>query len=322
MNFIIGFEDILKSYGISKYKIEMVRSAYKISCERKNILIKKFNSHKKLMNTYRILNSLKLHGFKNTYQVFCNQQGNFYFKIDRKFYAFFNWIDGREVNLKKLSEISQCTNLVYRFHECVKDMDSNDIDLKDQSNWIEKFYKDINNLIKIESIILSKKYLEEVDKVYLINIGKAIDKITYIIQWLKDMDFLNYSINNKIICHNSLYYQNFIKKNNSVYMIDFGGICFNNRVYDIAKFARRVFYKNNFNFNILNNIYEIYNKYYEFNDFEKKLFYKYLEYPYKFVRFGNKFYLKNKNINKNTLLNKINKYTDYELNFSRCYNFK
>lgn len=322
MNFILGIDEILKSYGINKYDFKMVRSAYKITSGRKTLLVKRFNSQKKLMNTYKILNNLKLQGFKYTYQVCCNKKGDFYFEIDGKFYAFFNWIDGREVNLKNLKEILKCTKLVYKFHECIQGVDYSNINLKDESNWIEKFDSDIKNLINIESIILSKKYLYEVDKVYLMNINKSINKINHIIQWLKENNFSDYFVQNKIICHNSLYYQNFIKKNNKVYIIDFGGVCFNNRIYDIAKFARRVFYKNNFKFNILDDIYILYNKYYKFNDFEKRLFYKYLEYPYKFVRFGNKFYLKNKNMDNNILLNKINKYIDYELSFNKRYNLK
>lgn len=319
--FDVRFDEILNSYGINSYDIERVRSAYRISSDKNKFLVKKFNSERKLINTSKILNYLNENGFKYVNHICKNKNGKFYFEIDGKFYGFFNWIDGREANLKNSEEILKCTRIIYKFHDCVKNLNYNDMDLKDNSNWIEKLKLDVKNLCDIEKIILRKFNIDKLDKFYLLNVKRAIHKIINIINFLEENDFLKYSINNKIVCHDSLYYQNFIMKNNKVYIIDFGGICINNCIYDLAKFARRVFYKNKFDLSILNKMYNLYNRFYRFSDFEKIIFCKYLDYPYKFVRLSCKFYLKDKNLKSDKLFCKFVKYVDYELNFKKRYDF-
>ena len=317
----MSFDEILNSYGINNYNVERVRSAYKISSDKNNFLVKKFNSERKLMNTYKILNYLSKNNFRYTNRICKNNYGKFCFEIGGKFYGFFNWIDGREANFKNHKEILKCTRMIYKFHDCVKNLNYNHMDIKDNSDWIKKLNLDVKNLCDIEKKILKKFYVDKLDKFYLLNVKRAIHKIINIIKFLEENDFSKYSRNNKIICHDSLYYQNFLIKNHKVYIIDFGGICINNRIYDLARFARRIFYKNKFDFTILNNIYNIYNELYRFNDFEKFIFCKYLDYPYKFVRLSCKFYLKDTNMKSDKLFCKFIKYVDYELNFNERYDF-
>lgn len=308
-------DEIVKSYGIIDYRIEKFRSVYKINSKSNVLLVKKFNSKIKLLNTKKIINQLKYNDFNFVQNIRYNLKNEFYFEFENKFYMCFKWIDGREVNAKKIGEIKKCTKIIYLFHEAVKNINDTSIILNDESNWIEKFEQDLSNLYYIQKTISKKYKLSELDKFYYGNIYSAISKINKIINFLNKHNFKNFTDENKIICHNSLYYQNFILNNGKIFLIDFGGMVLNNRIYDIARFARRVFYKNKFNFNVLNQIYKIYDNNYKFSEFEKKLFENYLEYPYKFVKLGYKFYIQNKDINQDRLLNKLEKYCKYELEF-------
>lgn len=315
MDFEANISQVVKSYGfVDDFKIHKLRSVYKISSHKKDFLIKKFNSKTKLLNTKKILKHLSYNNFKNVQHMYYNLNNEFYFEIDGKFYACFSWINGREVNIKNHREVKKCTKIIYLFHEALKNTRDDSIILKDESNWIEKFENDILNLYHIKDKLHRKSSLCLIDKFYYENIERSVEIITKIIDDLIRYGFKDFYEDNKIICHNSLYYQNFILNNNGkVYLIDFGGLVLNNRVYDVARFARRVFYKNNFKFRVLNDIYENYNNYYKFSKFEEMLFKNHLKYPYKFVRLGQKFYIKNKDISEDKLLEKLKKYSDYEL---------
>ena len=315
MNFIEHIDNIVKSYGISNYNIQKFRSVYKINSKDRILLIKKFNSKTKLFNTKKIINHLKYNNFKYIQNIYYNLKNEFYFEFENKFYACFSWVDGREVDIKNVKEIKKCTKTIYLFHEAIKNVNDFSMILKDNSDWIEKFEEDIFNLYDIKNKLTKVNSLSELDKFYYENIDKAILKISEIINILNENNFNKFLSENKIICHSSLYYQNFILgKNDKIYLIDFGGISLNNKVYDLARFARRVFYKNSFDTKVLNDIYKVYNKYYKFSEFEKTLFDSYLKHPYKFVKLGYRFYIQNKNMDELKLFNKLKKYCKYELN--------
>lgn len=315
MDCVDHIDKIVKSYGIYNYKIEKFRSVFKVISKNNILLIKKFNSKIKLFNTKKIINQLKYNNFDFVQSIYRNLKNEFYFEFENKFYMCFKWIDGREIDTKKISEIKKCVKIIYFFHEAVKNINDDSIILNDESNWIEKFEEDLSNLYYIQKTISKKYILSDLDNFYYENIYSAISKINKIIDFLNKSNFKKFTEENKIICHNSLYYQNFILNRGKIFLIDFGGMVLNNRIYDIARFARRVFYKNNFDFKILGQIYKFYDNDYNFTEFEKNLFDNYLKYPYKFVKFGYKFYIQNKDINEDRLLNKLKKYCKYELKF-------
>ena len=314
MNLIDKIDYIVKSYGISSYTIEKLRSVYKIFSKDKVIVIKKFNCKDKLFNTKKIINHLKSTNFKYSQNICYNLNNEFYFEFDKKYYACFVWINGREVNVKNDKEIRKCIKTIYLFHENTKQIRDSTIKLNDTSNWVDNFNKDIFNLYNIKEILSKKISMSELDEFYYENIDIAINRLRKLIENLSDSRIQRYLHENKIICHNSLYYQNFILNKNKVYLIDFGGICLNNKIYDISRFSKRIFYKNNFNFKLLDMIYNTCNSFYKFNSIEKNLFNCYLNYPYKFIKLGYRFYIQNKNIPKEILLRKLEKYYKYEFN--------
>lgn len=315
MKFLRYIDKIVKSYGIKNYMLEKVRSVFKITSDTHRLAIKRFSSKDKMFNTKKILNHLIQNNFLYSQNVCYNLRNEFYFEFENGFYMCFEWIEGREINFKNLYEINNGVKLIYDFHEITKNINDNSMILTDKSNWIFEFENDLRNLHEIKKIILMKKVLSCLDEFYLKNIYRAVCKISEIIKFLNTNNFEKFYCENKLICHNSLYYQNFIVDNQKVFLIDFGGMCFNNRIYDIGRFARRVFYKNNFKIDILNGIYELYNRFYKFSEFEKNLFDNYLNYPYKFIKIGERFYLKKKLIDEDCILNKLKKYSKYELEF-------
>lgn len=308
-----SLDKILESYNITNYKIQKFRSVYKISTKDRNILLKGFNSKTKVLNTKIILSHLYNNNFKFCQKIFYNNDDQFYFSFNNKYYSCFSWIDGKEVNLKEIKNIKRSIKSIYLFHKSLSNLDYSYMEIKDNSNWDVKFEESIINLYDIKNTILNKTVWCCVDKFYYENIDTAIKILHNIVSELYRSDIRDFLINNKSICHDSLYYQNLILKKKDVYLIDFGGICINNSIYDLSKFARRVFYKNKFDVQLLNEMFDYYNLYYKFNDIEKRLFNLYMKYPYKFVKFGVRFYLRNKEFEREKLINKLKKYAEYEL---------
>ncbi len=314
MGFVKYISTIANQYSIHNYEIQKLRSVYKIKSKDKSLIVKKFNSKKKLFNTKKIIDYLKTNNFKYVQNIVYNLNNEFFIEIDNNFYVCFEWIDGREANIRSWSEIRKCIKTIYLYHESIKNIDYSSMDLKDDYNWIKNFDKDILNLYKIKKLISDKRQFNIIDKFYYDNIDKAIFNISKIKEAIELEKYINFLESNKIICHNSLYYQNFILSNGAIYLIDFGGIVLNYRIYDIARFGRRILYKNKFNMKILNKIYKFYNSYYKFCKIEEILFYFYVKYPYKFVKFANKIYLEGKDIDEIRLLRKLKMYYEYEFN--------
>lgn len=303
----------LESYGITNYKIKKIRSVYKISTKGHNILLKEFRSDKKILNIQKVLHYLHKNNFKFCQKIFHNNNNQFYFKLGSKYYSCFSWVDGIEVDLRKIKNIKRSIHSIYLFHKSLAGIDYSDLSIEDNSNWEIVFDRNLIDLYNIRNIILNKKSWNSIDMFYYENINTALKILHSIISDLSKSDIRDFLINNKSICHNSLYYQNLILKNKKIYLIDFGGICINNFVYDLARFARRVFYKNKFDMRLLNEIFEFYNHRYKFNDIEKRLFDLSMKFPYKFIKFSVKFYLRNKEFDNEKLINKLKKYAEYEL---------
>lgn len=314
MNFPDNIERIMEKYGVRNYSVQKLRSVYKIKSQNKILILKKFNSKNKILNTKTIIEYLKNNNFKYLQNIVYDLENRFFVCVDEKFYMCFEWVDGREINVKNKYETKKCIQAIFSYHESVKNLDYSFMNLKDGSDWIKKFENDILNLYKIRDKIFRKNYFDLVDRFYFENISRAISNIERLKKHINVEEFYNFINENKIVCHNSLYYQNFIFCSGKIYLIDFGGICVNSRVYDIARFCRRIFYKNNFNSKILSKLYKTCDDYYSFNRIEKLLFYIYVRYPYKFVKFANKIYMKNKFLDQNRLIKKLEKYGKYELN--------
>ena len=306
---------IVNSFGIYDYNFEKIRSVYKLTSKEKVFVIKSFNSKEKLFNTKRIITHLKLNNFKDVQDIYYNLDNNFYFELFNKFYVCFSWIEGREVNVKNYKEIGKCVKKIFLFHESIKNVNDPFIILKDSSNWIEMFEEGILNFYYIKQKISEKNNLNAIDNFYLLNSDKIIKKIEGIIKVLIRNNFEMFSKQNKIICHNSLYYQNFIINRGKVYIIDFGGITINSRIYDLARFSRRILYKNKFDLKIVDFTYKTYNKHYKFCEEEKVFFKAFLDFPHKLVKLGNNYYIRNKKMNELSLIKKLDKYSKYELSF-------
>lgn len=308
-----NFYRILESYGITNYKIQRFRSVFKISTKNRNILLKEFRSKTKILNTEAILYHLHENNFKFCQKIIYNNNNQFYFEFKNKYYSCFSWIDGKEVDLKKIKNIKNSIRSIYLFHKSLKNIDRSKINVSDNSNWDVKFEENIIDLYNIRNVILNKKSWNSIDRFYYENLDMALKILHSIISDLSKSDIKDFLSNNKSICHNSLYYQNLILKNKEIYLIDFGGVCINNFIYDLSRFARRVFYKNKFDMKLLNEMFEFYNYLYKFNDIEKRLLNLSIKFPYKFIKFGVKFYLRNKEFDTEKLINKLKKYTEYEL---------
>lgn len=313
MDFIGYLDDILKNYNIDKYDLHKLRSVYRISAKHSDMVVKKFNSKSKLDNTLKIISYLNNNSFNLCQQIYLNKNKESYCEMNGKYYACFSWIDGREVNFKDHKEVKKCIKSVYLFHKIIKGFDQNEISVSDNSDWIKNFSDNINSLLNIRNIIMSKKEWNSIDKFYYENIDTAINILNRLIVELDENGFGNILSMNKSVCHNSLYYQNLILNRRDVYLIDFGGVSLNHYVHDLARLARRVFYKNGFDIKFLNMIYKTYNSYYKFDDIDKRLFKISMAYPYKFIRIGYKYYLQNKEVNEDRIVSKLVKYSKYEL---------
>ncbi len=313
MSFVFHIDDILKNYDIQDYELHKFRSVYKVVEKDKELLLKKFNSERKVHNTVEIIKYLRQNNFRFCQEVYKDKRDNEYIGFNNKYFACFKWIDGREVNLKDMKEVKKSIKVIYLFHKAMKDIDYTSMSLKDNSDWIFRFEKDIILLNDVREIILNKRNWNSIDKFYYDSIDHGIKILHKLLMELYKNGFGNVLSINKSVCHNSLYYQNLIMSKKDVFLIDFGGVNVNHYVHDLSRFARRVFYKNNFDITMLHAIYKLYNYYYKFNKFEKRLFKISMTYPYKFIRLAYRIYIKDKDKEEGNLISKLKRYSRYEL---------
>lgn len=317
---------VLEKYNMKPYKISKSRSAYKVvNSDNQAICLKRMkHGEVKVKNGYMLVNNLSQVNFHNTARYFKTVNDNFYVRYGKYILYVTEWLDGEECLLDNLDEAVNCSKLLADFHLSTRKIDTSCFRLRNNlKNLPKEFY---NNLINIEGFrnsIDNKRIKNEFDSLYLryldifYSIGlTALNILNNSCYYLlsKDADMHN------TICHDSFYYQNIIKVQNSYFIIDLDSIVKDLQVIDLGKFVRRLMYKNSYqwNFDRAKYIIEAYSSVNTLSIQELEVMLAVIVFPHKFWKLGKKRYIKQKGWSEKKYLSKLHriiKYTEQQRSF-------
>ncbi|MBV1819566.1 CotS family spore coat protein [Clostridium cochlearium] len=315
-NFI---KKILKNYKLQVLDVKRVRSVYKVKTDIGNICLKQIRkSRKKPINGSILVEELNKHGFPYTAKYLKTSKGHLFVKHNKSYYYVTEWINGHECDLNDIEEARKCMKLLANFHITTLKIDGSKLKLRNNlKNWPKIFSNKLNELQYFKYIIENKRQVTNFDSLYnsviddFYNIGIASMNL------LNSSDYYSLSKNansKKSICHDSIYYQNIIKKGNDYYLIDLDSIKIDLHINDLGKVIRRLMFKKEYgwDFNKAKELIEAYSSVNPLSHSHLEAMLCIIVFPHKFWKLGKQRYIKKKHWNEKKYIKKLNKLIQFD----------
>lgn len=309
---------VMRKYNLELVSAEKVRSAYKIITNNGKFCLKRMkHGGNKIKNGCILTEELLLNKFTNTAKYFRTKDGAYSVKSKKNVFYLTEWLEGSECDLTNIDEAINCTKLLAQFHTVSNKIDHNKIDIPNNlKNWPKIFASNLNDLEKFKRIINSKKIKNEFDVLFIENIDNFYNRGMAAINMLNKSQYYKSSkIANekKVICHNSFYYQNIIKKDGEYFIIDLDSIMIDLQISDLGKLIRRLMFKKvyGWNFNFAKALIEAYNSTNKLSKEDLEIMLALIIFPHKFWKLGKKRYMKQKNWSETKYLHKLNRITSF-----------
>ncbi len=309
---------VTEKYDFKVYNLIKVRSAYKAETDKGTICIKRINHGKyKVRNGDLLVKGLTDNNFLNTSKYICTKDGQLFVTINKFFFYATEWINGEECDLSSIEEVENCSKLLAKFHLATNKIDTNKLNIKNNlRNWPKLFESNLNDLEKFKRFIERRKIKSKFDTTYLSYINSYHTRGMSLLKLLNESDYNKLSSTadeNKTICHDSFYYQNIIKMEDSYYIIDLDSIMIDLQINDLGKFIRRLMHKSEYRWSfekalLIINAYESINK---LTKSEYEAMIALILFPHKFWKLGKKKYIKGQNWDEKKYLHKLNKVIKY-----------
>lgn len=323
---------VLENYNFSVIDISKVRSSYKIDTNIGAVCLKRVKHNKtKTLNSNYLAEELSKNDFPYTSKFF-RTKDNYLFAAHKKMYFYVvEWIDGDECDLNDIEEACNCVRLLARFHLSSQYIDTKVLKIKNNlKNWPRIFKKNLGDLDKIKKHIEKKRLRSEFDKVYKSYLDSFYNMGSMCLQVLNTSDYyaLSKKANEqKFVCHDSFYYQNIIKKDDTYYIVNLDNILIDLHINDLSKFIRRLMFKKEYqwDFEKAKTMIEAYNSINKLSRSELESMLSMIIFPHKFCRLGKKRYIKHKDWSESKYIRKLNKLLRYNeaqqkfLNDYLCY---
>jgi CotS family spore coat protein len=309
---------VLAKYGIEATNIFKARSAYKIESQQGLVCLKRLHhGEKKALNGNLLVESLFKAGFNNTAAFLKTKGGKLYVKSHKYTFYATEWIDGKECDLENLAEVVNCVQLLAKFHLALNNTDTKSLKIKNNlKNWPKIFYSDLLTMEKFKHIIEKKRIKNEFDTLYANNIDNFYNRGLIALNVLNNSNYYRLSKEaneSKTICHDSFYYQNILKKDESYYIIDLDSIIIDLQIMDLGKFIRRLMTKKNYqwNFDKAKYMIEAYTAIKPLSLEELEVMLAIIIFPHKFWKLGKKRYVKQKSWSETKYMHKLQKLITY-----------
>ena len=315
----LELDKIVKQYALDVFKIQKIRSVYKIHTANGCYCLKKIgNGEKRALKSIDIMEYLKLKGFNNVATPFPNISGDMVIKRKNSTYYLTNWINADEVNFNISEHIIDSVGLLAEFHNKAKGYFSKKIKIKNNFGKLPKIFNNKLSLLNsFKSYLKNKDNKNDFDNIYYNNIDYYIKQAQQALDILRNSSYSKLCEEYKkemFLCHNSFYYQNILKsKNNEYYIIDLESCLYDLPVIDLGKFIRRIMWRKSFlwDFDMCKALISKYDSIRRINDKEYEVLLSMLIFPYKFYRLGRKKYQKNKKWKEERYNNKLNKILEF-----------
>ena len=309
---------VMHKYNLELVSAEKVRSAYKIITGNGKFCLKRMkHGRNKVKNGCILTEELLSNKFTNTAKYFRTKDGDFSVSHKKNIFYLTEWIEGYECDLTNIDEAIKCTKLLAQFHNISNKIDHNKIHIPNNlKNWPKIFASNLNDLEKSKTIIINKRIKSEFDVLFLENIDNFYNRGIFAINMLNKSEYCKLSKlanDNKIICHNSFYYQNIIKKDGEYFIIDLDSIMIDLQISDLGKLIRRLMFKKTYgwDFNFAKALIEAYNSTNRLSREDLEIMLALIIFPHKFWKLGKKRYMKQKSWSETKYLHKLNKVISY-----------
>lgn len=310
---------ILKYYKLQVLNIKRVRSVYKVETNHGNICLKQIRKNKmKPVNGSILVEELAKHGFPYTAKYFKAANGNLFVKHNKCYYYVTEWINGHESDLNDLNEACKCMELLANFHITALKIDGSKLKLRNNlKNWPKIFSNNLNELQYFKYIIENKKVVTNFDSLYNSVMGDFFNMGIAALHLLNSSDYYSLSKNassKRSICHDSIYYQNIIKKDDDYYLIDLDSIKIDININDLGKVIRRLMFKKEYqwDFNKAKELIEAYSSVNPLSKGQVEAMLSMIVFPHKFWKLGKQRYIKNKHLSEATYIKKLNKLIQFD----------
>lgn len=309
---------VLENYNFSIIDIFKVRNAYKIDTNMGAVCLKRVKHTKiKVLNSSYLAEELNKHDFPYTTKFFKTKDNYLFAKYKKMYFYVIEWIEGEECDLNDINEACKCVRLLAEFHVSSQCIDTKSLKIKNNlKNWPRIFNKNLDYLQKIKKNIEKKRLKNQFDKVYKSYIDKFYTMGSMCLQVLNTSDY--YALSKKaneqnLVCHDSFYYQNIIKRDDVFYIINLDNILIDLHINDLSKFIRRLMFKKEYQweFEKAKLIIEAYNSVNKLSEFEIQAMLSMIIFPHKFCKLGKKRYIKHKDWSENKYIRKLNKLLRY-----------
>lgn len=323
--------EVLKHYELNVDLVDKVRSAYKVSTDKGIFCLKRVShGYVKAKKSYAIIEHLKERGFENLADYFYTKERKAFIKHRDAAFYMTNWIEGREVSFKSVSEILRCCELLAQFHNLSKGFEApKHVKIRNHTKkWRKTFTKCRDELLKFNEFIRKLKLKAEFDYTYRNNIDhfrKEAEHAIRILDHSRYNELCEYYTSEDYVCHDSFYYQNIlIDKDDRMFIVDLESCQYDIPVSDLGKLIRRVVSKKRFkwDFDFCRKLIESYCKVRPLTREEYEILLALLVFPHKFWKLGKKRYVKNKKWSEEKYRKKLKRLLrerNYKREFIYCY---
>lgn len=311
-------EQSMNQYGFNIIEVQKVRSAYKVICEEGTYCLKRMKSGRyKVKNGFILVQELNKIGFKKVAKYIKTKDGYNYVKYSKYILYLTEWIDGKECSIDTTLDAAECALLLAEFHNAVEKIDISNLKIKNNlKNWPKVFLENLSDLEYYKRIIERKRLINEFDTTYLKYIDILYQRGMLSLNILQNSEYYAVSKKaeyNKTLCHDSFYYQNILKAEDSYYIVDLDSIIIDLEVNDLGKYIRRIMHKSEFkwDFNKAKPIIESYVEERPLTKEELEIMLALIIFPHKFWKLGKKRYVKHKNYSEMKYMKKLDKIIQY-----------
>lgn len=308
-------EKILSKYDFDIEGIEKVRSVYKIFSKQGIFCLKKIsNGYERAKKAFFVSQYVKDKGFNNVADYVPTSDNYLFIKYHKTTFYVTKWINGGEIDFSSISDILDATELLAKFHQNskgfrIKKQAKINVNYEDWYKNYKTYWRDIKEVVKKAKEKDNKTKFDElyIEGIYYFEkdyiLAKRLIKGKELKSTVKEIK------ENRFLCHDSFYYQNILRSDDELYLVDLESSAMDMPISDLGKFIRRIMPRRKYkwDFDICRRIIEKYTDVRDISINEYKYLLSIIVFPHKYWKLGKKRYIKKKSWTEEKYIRKINK---------------
>ena len=314
---------ILNQWGLKALEWEKVKDVYQVQTDDglKNLKLSPLNP-KRLRFVHQVINHLSTNGFTKLCPLIPTQNGANYYHDQHYAYTLFDWIPGRQCNIKDQSELVGATKLLAEFH-----LRSAGFKVPPDSHprlQLGKcpvhFARHHQELLEFKSLARSRPN-DAIAQLYLEHVEFFLPFASQAILSLKASRYWDLVARARVehpFCHGDPAARNFILTPGAeIWMIDFDSCRIDLPLMDLIKFCRRVMKKYNWRLEIAKALFGAYHSVNPLSSDELEVIKAVLCFPQKFWRLAVRHFHQHQRYTPERTLEKLRKYLDDQATFAK-----